>query len=174
MHELAADGIRLVSASPELLDAEDISGDRLAGLLGVLAPPSWPPMFNDAETRRWVRTALHDDPDAEGWNSWYIVADAGEGLMLAGICGYKGAPDPHGEVEVGYSVVPELQRRGLASAAVALLCESALSRGAKTVVADTLPELVPSQRVLAKNGFLKIATIENVEDGVIWRYRRQL
>lgn len=48
-----------------------------------------------------------------------------------------------------FSVVPELQRRGLASAAVALLCKSALSRGAKAVVADTLPELVPSQRVLA-------------------------
>lgn len=112
MHELAADGIRLVSASPELLGAEDISGDRLAGLLGVLAPPSWPPMFNDAETRIWVRNALHDDPDAEGWNSWYIVADAGEGLMLAGIFGYKGAPDLHEQVEVGYSVVPDFSAAG--------------------------------------------------------------
>jgi putative acetyltransferase len=171
---IEADGIKLVAATVDFLNAEDVSGWELARMLGVEAPASWPPMFNGPETRQWVRDALRDHPCAHGWNSWYIIAETGRGPMLAGICGYKGPPDPRGQVEIGYSVVPEHQRRGLASVAIALLCDSAFSRGATVVVADTLPELVPSQRVLAKNGFLRIATIENNEDGTIWRYRRQL
>jgi RimJ/RimL family protein N-acetyltransferase len=67
-------------------------------------------------------------------------------------------------VEIGYSVVPSWQRRGLATEASRALIESAWGRGAEVVLAHTLPHLTPSIRVLEKLGF---AAAESSEDGVL-------
>lgn len=164
--------VQLIAATLDLLDAEEVSGEELARLLNVHCPPSWPPMFNGPETRQWARDSLYEQPGARGWYSWYIVVDLHQGPTLAGIGGYKGPPDGEGKVEIGYSVVPELQRRGIASAAVELLCRRAFDAGIHFVVADTLPELVPSQHVLKRAGFDRLEVIEDRDEGKIWRYRR--
>jgi ribosomal-protein-alanine N-acetyltransferase len=170
--KLANERVQLVAASEALLDAEEVSGKELARRLNVNPPKSWPPLFNGEETRRWVRDSLQESPDAEGWFSWYILARLDADYALAGIAGYKGPPDNEGCVEVGYSVVPEQQRRGLASSAVDILCHRAFEKGAKTIFAQTLPDLIPSQRVLEKTGFKRFDIVENPEAGSIWRYRR--
>jgi RimJ/RimL family protein N-acetyltransferase len=76
-------------------------------------------------------------------------------------------------VEIGYSIVPELQRRGLATRAVALLCDRAAIGGAKVVTAETLPALIASQGVLLKSGFERFETYQDAEAGEVWRFRRQ-
>jgi RimJ/RimL family protein N-acetyltransferase len=173
MYDLTAGCIRLVAATVKLLDAEEVSADQVAKLLLVKGPPSWPPLYNGPDTRQWVRTALLQDPAALGWFSWYMVGILEARPTLAGIAGFKGPPDAEGAVEIGYSVVTELQRRGLARAAVDLLCRHAFARGALAVIAETLPELEPSQRVLANTGFEKFQTISHSEIGEIWRYKRR-
>jgi RimJ/RimL family protein N-acetyltransferase len=65
-----------------------------------------------------------------------------------------------GAVEIGYSVVPSWQRRGVATEACKALIEGAWGRGARAVVAHTLPELEPSIGVLRKLGFSRAASQE--------------
>jgi RimJ/RimL family protein N-acetyltransferase len=171
MTELLWDSVRLVPATVHLLRLEDVSGAMLAQELGVQSPPSWPPEFNGPQTRAWVRERLQESPINALWLSWYIISQEVSGSTLAGFAGYKGPPDEHGQVEIGYSVVPDLRRRGLASLAVRALCEHAFKQGARSIIAHTLPKLVPSQGVLLKAGFQKTQVLSDPDNGEVWRYQ---
>jgi ribosomal-protein-alanine N-acetyltransferase len=167
----AAGPVAIVAATLETLDAEDRSGADAAALLGVAAPATWPPEFNDAGTREWMRGMIRQHPGEPGYGSWYITGDG----RLVGTCGYKGPPDANGEVEIGYAVIESEQRKGYASGAVNLLVDRAFRDPRVTAVtAETIGPLVGSQAVLARCGFRLIASIPNEEYGEILRYARQL
>jgi len=150
--------VTLIPATVVLVDAELEGAERLAAEIGASLPPDWPPEHHDRATLEHTRDAL-GDPAAAGWWLHYFVSDA----QLAGVGGFVGPPRD-GVVELGYSVVPSLRRRGIATAAVAGLIERAHDRGAHTVTANTLPELEPSIGVLRKLGF---EPAEPARDGVI-------
>ncbi|MDO9337501.1 MAG: GNAT family N-acetyltransferase [Caulobacter sp.] len=160
--------LTLIAATLDSLDAEDIGGEALADLLGLPAPPVWPPEHNDHDTRNWTRDMMAKHPDEPGYSFWYIVAD-GE---LAGIGGYKGPPDAEGVVEIGYSVIEPLQRRGLATRAARLLVQRAfVDPRVNAVAAETLPPLIASQTVLLRCGFALAERKVDPEEGEVWRYR---
>ncbi len=171
MTELHADGVRLVPTTIDLLAHEDVSGAALATALRVAPPASWPPPFNGPETRDWMRRHLLADTRNASWFGWYIIAEIEGVTTLVGGAGYKGPPDGNGEVEIGYAVVPQYHRRGLASAAVRLLCRRAFAEGATAVLAETLPTLAASQGLLRSTGFTKVAERIDPDEGEVWRYR---
>ena len=64
------------------------------------------------------------------------------------------APPKDGRVDIGYSIVASQQRRGYASEATRRLIEMAFEDPqVDRVVAETLPGLEPSIRVMEKCGF---------------------
>ena len=82
------------------------------------------------------------------------IANESDPAKLIGTAGYKGPP-ADGTVEVGYGIVADHQRRGYATEATRALIERASGRPeVHTVIAETLPELTPSIRVLEKLGFV--------------------
>jgi RimJ/RimL family protein N-acetyltransferase len=114
-------------------------------------PPDWPPEHHDDETLMFFRDQL-SRPGADGWWLHYAVAIEEPTPTLIGSVGYKGPPS-EGCVEIGYSVLPAWQRRGLATEASRALIEAAWDSGAHTVIAHTYEHLTPSIRVLQKLGF---------------------
>jgi ribosomal-protein-alanine N-acetyltransferase len=160
--------VAIVVATIASLDAEEIGGADAAGVLGVLPPASWPPEYNDASTRQWMREMIMRHPDEPGYGSWYVVGDG----RLVGTAGYKGPPDPNGEVEIGYAIIESERLRGYASGAVRLLVERAFrDPRVRAVAAETIPELAGSRAVLERCGFTLIARTPNTEVGEILRYR---
>jgi RimJ/RimL family protein N-acetyltransferase len=143
--------LRLVPATVALLEAELESYELLGRALGAVIPSDWPPEHHDRETLEFWRERLLK-PGAAGWWLHYAVLTAPEPAMLIGSVGYKGPP-ADGVVEIGYSVVPSWQRRGLATEACRALIHAAWERGASIVVAHTLARLVPSIGVLRRLGF---------------------
>jgi RimJ/RimL family protein N-acetyltransferase len=127
-------------------------------VLGAEVSESWPPELYDADTVRWTIGWLASHPGDGGWSLYYILeapSSADLRPRLAGIAGYKGTPDANGIVEIGYGVVPEKRRRGYASEAVrALLANAFADERVRSVVAHTLPDLVPSIGVLLGTGFV--------------------
>lgn len=174
MTDMTTSGVRLVPATVDYLNLEEISGSALASALAVANPPSWPPEENGPEIREWFRRELRAAPENAEWYAWYVIGMVDGVETLAGTCGYKGPPNGDGMVEIGYSIVPELRRRGFAAAAVRLLCEQARRRGVSIVLADTLPALVASQGVLIKTGFRRIGNVQDPDEGEVWRYRYDL
>ena len=163
MPALTTSRLRLVPATPALVDIELADQDRLAEELDVDLPADWPPKHHDAERLGITRKAL-EAPDAAGWWLHYIVLmDDAVRPTLVGVAGYKGPPSA-GVVEIGYSVVASWQRRGLATEASRALVEAAWQRGAMVVLAHTLPQLEASIGVLRKLGF---APADSHEPGVL-------
>jgi RimJ/RimL family protein N-acetyltransferase len=73
-------------------------------------------------------------------------------------------------VEIGYGLVEGARHQGYASEAVAGLLAAAQAAGIRLVVAHTLPDNVPSQAVLLRNGFLPTGRNEDGEP----RFERRL
>jgi len=155
--------LRLIPATPELIRADLGGPASLGAALGFEISDIWPPEFYDAPAMEWTLAQLEKDPGNSAWSLHYIVTANGR---VAGIVGFKGRPNAEGTVEIGYSVLAEYQRQGIASEAAAGLVEQAFRVGeVRRVIAETLPALTGSIRVLERNGFRLIG--EGSEPGVI-------
>jgi ribosomal-protein-alanine N-acetyltransferase len=157
--------VRLVPAELPLLEAALESDAALAAALGVEVAPGW---NGFPAALRHVRDSVAANPAAVEWGTRFFV----DGGTLVGWGGFKGAPSPDGEVELGYEIAPDLRGRGLATAAVrAMLVVAWAAPEVTSVVAHTLGERNASVRVLEKAGFTHEAEIVDPDDGPVWRFR---
>lgn len=152
--------LTLVAATAETAAAELAGAEHLARLLRCDVPADWPPPLNDADSMAFFLRYLEEHPDGVGWAMWYFMTrQPGAKSVLVGNGGFKGKPSADGTVEVGYSIVPEFQRRGFATEAVEALVHWAFARSEVTrVIAHTFLDLLPSIGVLRKTGFADAGT----------------
>ena len=151
----------ITTARVELIPATEASvlaaldGPAALGrALDAVVPAGWPPQFLDTGALEWTLERVRNAPGPWWMHFAVMVPPAAPARTLVGTAGYKGPPDALGVVEVGYGVVAEFQRRGLATEFVHGLVGAAFARPEVTlVIAETLPELIPSQGVLKKCGF---------------------
>ena len=144
--------LELVAVSMDLVQAELRASAQLAEALQVKLPAHWPPPLVTKSSLEWTVRCLQDAPHRSGWLAWYWIRQCDR--MLIGLGGFKGCPSCDGQVEIGYSVVPPYQGNGYATGATKALIEWAfVQKGVDRVVAETLPNLKGSIRVLEKNRF---------------------
>jgi RimJ/RimL family protein N-acetyltransferase len=153
---IATPRLELIAATPTLLKAE-LDGRRvLETALGASVPAEWPPELFDRDAMEFMLRRLEAPEGEPGWWLWYVVRHSADGTArtAVGVCGYKGAPDAEGTVEIGYSILREYQRQGYATEAVAgLLARAFADARVRRVTAETLPDLTASIGVLEKQGF---------------------
>lgn len=167
--------MRLVGYQLPLLELESASVGALCSALRVAPPPSWPPPLFDAGALAWFIAQLRADPSLAPWLGNYVVADIEGVETLVGSAGFKGRPDPQGNVEIGYSIVAAFQRRGLGRQAVGLLLERARSeREVRCVRAETLRDAVASRGLLAACGFTYTGERFDADDGALALYSLDL
>ncbi len=146
--------LRLVGCSEETILVDHLPDGPLGGLLGAKIPASWPPELYDDGARQYNLRYLREHPESSQWSMWYVVlvGTNGDPDVAVGLAGFKGPPDEEGVVEVGYGVLGEFRRRGIAAEATALLIDFAMSDPTVTrVAAETYPELVASIGVMMRN-----------------------
>jgi RimJ/RimL family protein N-acetyltransferase len=131
---------------------------RLARLLGAVAPSSWPPeLYEPDDLSRMER--LLQDPQNHGWTLYYLLTQA-DPVRLVGVAGFGGAPTAEGVVDLGYSILPEFRRQGLATEAVeALVTFAAADQRVRAIAAQTYPRLAASIGVLSKSGFRLVPSV---------------
>jgi [ribosomal protein S5]-alanine N-acetyltransferase len=105
------------------------------------------------------------------WGTQLFVDRAA--AVVAGMGGFKGSPQD-GAVEIGYQLAPAYRGRGLATAAVHVMVDRAKAAGLHRVLAHTLPGPNPSTAVLERVGFRHAATVEDPEQGGVWRWELDL
>lgn len=158
--------LELVCGNLELARAEVFNQQEISTLLNAEVPNCWPPPLNDAASAEFFLNYAESNPDALEYGMWYIILVDGEKREAIGNIGFKGMPDESNTIETGYSIVENHQRKGYASEAVAGLMGWAFSQPkVEVVIAETLTEGFPSQKVLKKNGFTFVG--EGSEPGVI-------
>jgi RimJ/RimL family protein N-acetyltransferase len=155
---LATARLRVVPATQTMISAELDGRARLGSLLDAEVPADWPPEHHDRETLMFWHEQL-SQRGAAGWWLHYVLLANSARPTLVGTSGFKGSP-VDGVVEIGYSVVPSWQRRGLAPEASRALIKAVWERGAEVVVAHTFEHLEPSIAVLRKLGFERAGSSE--------------
>jgi RimJ/RimL family protein N-acetyltransferase len=156
------------SAMTSLLSGTD---ELFAWMIGLKSHPtlSQPPGgVAPPEILMMLREAMKPVRAAHGYGDWLVL----DGNEAVGLISIKRPADAEGTVEIGYGIAQSRWRRGYASHAVALvLAELARDPAIRTVTAETLPDGFASQRVLAKNGFVRAGRRTDAEDGdvICWR-----
>jgi RimJ/RimL family protein N-acetyltransferase len=141
--------LRFIPFTLELM--QSLLEDRQAfkEMVTIMVPDSWPGPDTE-EALPFLISIAKSDPEG-AWTR--IIVHKGSATAI-GIIGFKGLPDEEGIIEVGYSIIPERRGEGYATEAAATICEWALEQpGVRSVTAETLPDNLPSQRVLEKAGF---------------------
>ncbi|MBG87238.1 MAG: hypothetical protein CMO80_10105 [Verrucomicrobiales bacterium] len=105
------------------------------------------------------------------WVGYLAFDPAMNGIV--GTCSFKSPPSEEGEVELAYFTFPQFEGKGYATAMANQLVSLALSRpGMNRVVAHTQPEETTSAHILEHLGFVCEGEVENIEDGVAWRWAK--
>lgn len=167
---IVTERLEIVPATPALTKAA-LEGPRALGAgLAASVPPTWPPDYLDEPALRFTLDRLEEAPEHAHWWMHFVLRKRGGGdRTLIGSAGYKGPPSD-GTVEVGYGIVSDHRRNGYASETVhALVARAFTVPEVRRVIAETLPELLPSIGVLHKCGFRLIGP--GSEPGVI-RFER--
>ena len=97
----------------------------------------------------YMISLLDDRPDNADW----LMQAVAIGDVVIGNAGFKGVP-LDGQVELGYSIAPELRRRGHASRVVGLLLDRASQAKVDRVIARINPDNLASIGVVRKAGFV--------------------
>lgn len=168
--------LELRPASVEELNAL-VSGDRsaLEAVLGAAVPEPLEAPPETGDVIEWFRDATANDPGIRPWFFRWVI-DRHE-RKLVGSVGFAGRPDPAGTVLLGYSVYPDLERRGYASEAAAGVVKWALAQPEVHRVQATIrPGHTASQRVAANAGLQHVGELETEEEGVaeLWEIVRPL
>lgn len=161
----ARPGVRLVEMTEPVLAALAEGDTETAGaLVGTDLGEHF-----EGEEMVWLSKyrlgQLRAVPSRAGWLA-NVVVDAESGWAV-GHAGFHGPPDERRMVEIGYSVVPELRRRGYARATlIELLRRADDSPEVATVRASISPDNTASLATIAGFGFERVGDQWDEIDGL--------
>lgn len=93
------------------------------------------------------------DPEHDVWHSFWLIIRKNDRAVV-GSADFKGVPDGHGEVEIGYGLGKEFEHNGYMTEAVEAMCDWAFRQpGVASVIAETDLDGFASQRILKRCGF---------------------
>jgi ribosomal-protein-alanine N-acetyltransferase len=140
--------LRLVDLSlPVVLALRDSDVATAEGLIGLPIPAE---LAGHIDIWTFMVSLLDGRPANAGWTMNALVRDD----EIVGNAGFKGAPDHHGEIELGYGILTTHRRQGLAVGAARLLLERAEREPTVTRVLATInPDNAASIGVITKAGF---------------------
>lgn len=111
---------------------------------------------------RGLAQSVREQIDPAAW----LIVDQDE---VVGLCSITKPFSNPGMIEIGYGIAAKRQNRGFATGAVrALLALARDDERIKVIAAETAVDNLASQRVLDKNGFMRIGGRIDPEDGALF------
>ena len=84
------------------------------------------------------------------YHTFWLLARKTDRTVVGSVC-FKDAPDPKGDVEIGYGLGKAFEHQGYMTEAVQAMCDWALrQRGVSCVIAETQTDHLPSQNLLKR------------------------
>jgi ribosomal-protein-alanine N-acetyltransferase len=150
--------LELIAGTADMVRAEMLDREKFARLLNASVPTNWPSEGNDNDSQAFFLNHLDGHPERVGWLCWYVVlfTDPSERVVVGG-CGFKGEPTQDGEVEIGYAILSQYQRKGYASEAIGAMLKWAFAhREVNRILAEAMFDNAGSIRALESCGFSEI------------------
>ena len=100
------------------------------------------------------------------WIGYY----ARQNGVLVGVAGFKGQPI-NGIVEIAYGTFEKYRKQGIGTSICKQLVDLSLETDPSIkITARTLPEKNFSTRILEKNNFTLLGSVNDPEDGEVWEW----
>ena len=100
------------------------------------------------------------------WIGYYVT----DGNQIVGSAAFKGRPIDN-QVEISYGTLERFRKKGIGTGTCKLLVDLALQTDPSVkITARTLSLKNYSTRILEKNGFERIGTMLDPEDGEVWEW----
>jgi len=161
--------LELVAMRLECLRSELERDGRVGELLGCEVAREWPPEVWEPHVWELLLGQFADRPEEIAWHRYVLLRDR---RVLVGTVNAFRWPEKPYEAEIGYALVPEFWRRGLASeAAEAMVAWVKATGQVSGLFAHTFPEIVASVRILERCGF--VLEGPGAEERTV-RYRRDV
>jgi len=157
--------LRLLPLTTTTLDAVAFDPVTWAGIRGFNLGTCVKLISTVAQQTREMRGAAPAQPP---WCGYLAIQADG---LIVGTCAFKAPPNAAGEVEIAYFTFPPYEHRGIATAMASDLVKTAWEApNVRQVMAHTLPEENASTHILKHLQFRCLGTIQDPEDGPIWRW----
>lgn len=167
-HTIDTERIRLVACDAAMFTALLAGRGAIGFLLNVAVPNRLTSYGNDLF--RYSFDKIQQDPAEADW--WTYLPIYKPDNLLIGTCGYKGKPDEHGMVEIGYEIIKSHRRRGFGTeVAKALIANAFADDRVEIVQAHTLAKVNPSAKILRACGLTRMDELTDPEDGLLWRWQ---
>lgn len=158
MPYIKTDRLTLITFTVEMMKASLISARELEKLSDYKVPSEYPAKdYKELLPYKVERFSMY--PEENEWEGIIIHTD---NQVIIGDIGFKGGPDENGEMDVGYSILPEFQGNGYATEmAIAMVRWGLEHPDVKKITASCSDKNHPSIRVLEKAGFKKVNHMDN-------------
>lgn len=150
---IESERLRMVPLTAAQLDFLLTRPDQLEAELGfeISGPVAAPPIVRHAIRMKQHRLIISAEKEF-AWHTYWLMV-IGTDRYGAGLIGFKGVPDKHGEVEIGYGIDPDFRGKGYTTEAACALIDWALRQPeCQAVTAWSDKENRASARVLQKVG----------------------
>jgi len=108
--------------------------------------------IKDALINFWIPNTAENPENYIWFTNWEIILK--ENNTSIGGIGLIGLPNEKKETMIGYGIDRNYYNKGFATEAIKCLCEWVfLNSDTSSIIADTKPDNISSQKVLIKNGF---------------------
>jgi ribosomal-protein-alanine N-acetyltransferase len=144
----------LIAVTTASLNAEKSADGSLATTLHSTIPPNWPPVDWEPHVFDLLLELHRNHPAFLDWNRYIVLPQQDGTRVLIGTVGAFWRDASPDECEVGYTILPPHEGRGLATEALGAVLDLVRQDGRiRTVIAHTFPALAASVRILEKCGF---------------------
>lgn len=151
-----------------MLEADAARDGSLSTVLGARLTEEWPPFEWEAHVIEMIFAHATETPSRLGWHRYILLAEGDLAGTLIGCVG--GFPKADGTVEIGYSTLPEFQRRGYGTEAARTLIDWLLrQRDIEAVTAQAYSNAAESIKVMERCGMVFAG--EGDDPGTV-RFRR--
>lgn len=114
----------------------------------------WPDL-KTLDTLPRILNNLNKVKSPSGFESWMVLNKSTNTLI--GDVGFKGLPNEHGEIDLGYGIIKSETQKGYAKEAALGLIDWAFKQtGIKTITASCFKENLASQQILTFLNFTKV------------------
>ena len=149
-NDIVTPRLRLVTITPELLDAETASYAQLSHALKARVPAEWPDSNWEPHVFEFFRKQFQEHPETLGWNR-YVVLRSPRPALIGTVGAFPATP---AEAETGYAILKPWQRNGYATEATRAMLHLLCEQQVRSVIAHTFPHMQESIRVMEKCGML--------------------
>ena len=164
---IETNNLKLLSCNIEILKSAIEGNSKLEKLLNIKIVDNWTEF--GVGPLQYSLDRISKEAAEIGWLTYFPIHK--QDNKLIGSCGYKGKPNEDGSVEIGYEIAPDHRNKGFATEmAEGLISNAFVDTRVNIIYAHTLPEENASTKILTKCGFLKVAEINDPEDGLIWKW----